>query len=943
MKIIFYFLALSIGLLDTAYAIFDLKSVDSASYMENLRRFSGRKIHSIEFSEQQNIPTVLKQKFTALKDRPLRFEDLHQIVQWFHDSLGDSRLELYLRERENDVVLVVSFQERPKVKAVEFEGAHYFSSSTLKAMIDLKEGSDLDPVALENSVEKILSLYRAQGFFSIQVTPFYDKKQILQFKINEGNSTIIGKVTVSPIQSVEDKLVRKRLENSLLDAFDLVSGNRLEKEKLNQGLLNIKTWLRDYDFLVAKDPVLESHIGADGRMNIRVNIDYGARIRFGFRGNKLFSYRELMYHVREIKELSSGVDYIEAVRRKISDLYKDAGYANASINTVVRENPEKGIKNISLIISEGEKIRISRLNIEGIYSMPQEEAVDLFFSFASRLNQRGFFQEAGLNKAAELLADHLRSKGFLLAKLEFTKFNFRPDRKEVAVTLLYNEGVQTKVQNIEINGAKNFKQEDAVKILGVKIGEPFNIFNFEKGLALLKDQYQDLGYLSMRIANEGSDTIVQYNSDQTLVNLRLDLEEGPLIHVGEIIVRGNSQTHARVILRELPFIEKDILTRPLLREAEDNLRKLNLFGSVIVRPIERPGEENVRDILVLIEETIPGSIELTPGFRTDLGVRLGFDASYQNLGGWNRGISSSFVLNRRVEKGMYRFLEYQASLGFREPYFANWPVTLTTNLDFLRRQFVHFDANISKVTAGFRRDLSRHLTGLLEYSYERNDIRNVQKPYSKETDEKISFIGAITPGIVFDSRSDKFNPTSGILSSSRVEVASRFWGSETKIGYYKASTNNSAYINIFDDVVWAFAMNFGYERSNVPNEPIPIFKLFRLGGVGSVRAYSIDSIQVETAKVIKGTLAMYNYRSELRVPLMGSLGGALFFDAGNLSVDRIIPFKLRNSVGAGLRYNTAVGPVALDFAWKLESDRTIGDTTVDEDGRFRIGFSIGSF
>ncbi len=604
-----------------------------SQYLLKMMDLKGEKIVSIQYLNSQATPLVIQQKFDALKNKSVDYSAILEVIHWFHDSLGDSRIEVYANEVRGGVNLVVDFQKRPKIASIKFEGQKIFSASNLQAIIELKEGSELDPVALDNSLSKILSFYNSQGYFKTTIRPEYDSNQILHFFINEAEPTVVRDIVITPITSVENKVLRKKLEEDVLDYFVLARGERLEKERLNQGILNIKTWLREHDFLVAKDPVIETTQNFDGSIDLRININYGSRIRFGFRGNNLFSYRELLALVGDVKEVNSGTDYLEAVRRKVIDAYKEAGFVNVVINTLIRDDPDKGIKNVSLVIDEGQKVRISRLNIEGIYSIPVNEARDILLSFASRLNQRGFFQESGLTKAADLLADYLRSKGYLSAKLEFTKFDFREDKKEVAVTLLYNEGVQTKIGSIELSGAKNLPEEEILNSLALKSGEPFDIFSFEKGLNSLKDKYLDLGYLAMRITNESSDSIVKYSSDQLTANIKVEIEEGSLMHVGEIIVRGNLQTHAKVVLRELPFIEKDILTAPLLRESEDNLRKLNLFSSVIVRPIEHPGDESIRDILVLVEESTPGSFEVAPGFRNDLGMRLAIGAGYQNIGG----------------------------------------------------------------------------------------------------------------------------------------------------------------------------------------------------------------------------------------------------------------------------------------------------------------------
>lgn len=934
-----------------AFLLFQLTNVYGAeparlptysSYTGDVRQMLGSKIIEVEFIGA-DVSDPIRERFEALKGRELRPSLVKQAIQWFHENGGDSLLEVFAEELRGGVRLYVKVQEKVKIETIVFRGNSVATENALRALIDLKEESEYDSEQVNGAVAKISNFYSTQGYLGSEVKSDFDSRnRTLTFTISEGEPTLVGSFSFSPLDNIEDKALRARYERDIGEAFGLVTGDRIQRDSVLEGIQRVKEWLREHDYLTAKDPVLEYKVNEEGRVNLHLNIEYGPRIRFGFRGNRLYSYRELLAFVSEVKEVSSGSDYLSAIRRRILEAYRDIGYGNAVISTIVREDPAKGIRQISLVIDEGEKVAIQNLEINGVFSMSEDEAKKKFYSLATRLVQRNFFHEAGITRAAELFAEHLISRGYLSAKLEFSKFDFNEDKTKVNVSLLFSEGVQTVVDEIKLNGVNSFSEEETLRILSLERGKPFDIFAFERGLVALKDRYQDMGNLSAQILNEGSESIVRYSRDNSQVSIQLDVDEGPIFRVGEILVRGNQQTHARVILRELPFISKDVLTRPLLNEAEDNLRKLNLFASVIVRPIDRPGEESVKDILILIEETEPGVFEVAPGYRNDLGLRLALGVGYQNLGGWHRSVSAQAVFNRRTEN--YRFPEYNISLGFREPYLANWPVVFTTNLNLLRRQFTSFDATVSRVTTAVKRDLTKTLSGFLEYGYERVEVQNARGRYTPD-DERTDFIGSITPGLILDSRNDRFNPSEGFYSINRFEFASRLFGSEEEIGYIRTISNNSYYLRILEDIVLAFAVNVGFERSNVAGKEIPIFKLFRLGGVGSIRGYAEDDIEVETTRDIKGILASLNYRSELRVPISGSLGTALFLDAGNLMVDRISfnPSELRSSAGAGLRYVTPVGPVLLDFAWRLQSSETVGDTQLRNADRFKIHFAIGAF
>ena len=885
-----------------------------------------------------------KSRASAFRGREYHPEISRQLLLLFANEDEDSYIEVRSQRRDKGVILSVESHRRAKIKTLVFKGNKEFTESQLKAAADYKDGVELDKKSIQLIQQRVQAYYNGQSFLASEIKVTYiDNDQTAVFEIAEGKPVLIGNIQISPLVLLENLALRRRYERDMLLLLDIKPGQRVVKEKVLEGIQRLKDWLRDHDFLMAKDPVLETKLMESGKIDLNVRVDYGYRIRFGFRGNTQFSYRELISFVREIKEVSAGTDYLESVKRKIIEAYKEIGLANVQITTLVHEDSAKGIRFVSLVISEGSKIKIRDLKINGINSLSEDEVRDKFASLATRLIQRGFFDESGLNKAGELLAEYLVSNGYLSARLEFSKFEFNQSHTEVSVTLLFNEGVQTMVDDVAISGSKSLSVKDVESALSLERGKPFNIFAFERGLVILKEKYQDLGHLSAQILNEGTESIVKYSRDQSTVKIQLDIDEGPIFRVGVVIVRGNTKTHARVITRELPLKRGDVLTKPLLNEAEDNLRKLNLFSSIVVRTLDAPGEDGEKDILILVEESKPGSIEVAPGYRTDLGLRLALGSTYSNLGGWNRSVSGQLAVNHRLEN--YHFPELSLSIGFREPYLAGLPLVFTSNLYIYDRQYYSFDANVFRITAGIKKELLKWLTGSFEYSYELVHIYNVHGSQYTSADARTDLIGAVIPGLTVDTRNDHFNPTRGFHSVNRFELATRFLGSDQNVGYYKATSMNSTYLKLWDDWVLALAANFGYERSDLAGNIIPVFKLFRMGGVGTVRGYAEDSIEVEKYKSVYGALAMIDYRAELRVPLSLNFGTVAFVDAGNLFLDRIAgnPGNLRSSVGTGFRYKTPVGPVALDVAYTMQDVPQVGDTIVPTGDRFRVHFAIGSF
>ena len=74
---------------------------------------------------------------------------------------------------------------------------------------------------------------------------------------------------------------------------------------------------------------------------------------------------------------------------------------------------------------------------------------------------------------------------------------------------------------------------------------------------------------------------------------------------------------------------------------------------------------------------------------------------------------------------------------------------------------------------------------------------------------------------------------------------------------------------------------------------------------------------------------------EFRFPVYDELGGVVFFDYGNVYLDSF-EYKLddlRYAIGAGLRYNTIIGPVRFDFGYALNPNPELS--------RYQLWISVG--
>lgn len=95
----------------------------------------------------------------------------------------------------------------------------------------------------------------------------------------------------------------------------------------------------------------------------------------------------------------------------------------------------------------------------------------------------------------------------------------------------------------------------------------------------------------------------------------------------------------------------------------------------------------------------------------------------------------------------------------------------------------------------------------------------------------------------------------------------------------------------------------------VPNE-----FLFRAGGAGSVRGYAYQSLGAKTGGATLGSRSLVGGSAEYVHWFSGDWGGALFYDVGDAD-DRLLDVTWAKGYGAGARWKTIAGPLALDVAY----------------------------
>ena len=284
--------------------------------------------------------------------------------------------------------------------------------------------------------------------------------------------------------------------------------------------------------------------------------------------------------------------------------------------------------------------------------------------------------------------------------------------------------------------------------------------------------YADRGYIYANVTPQ-----MNYDEDLKRVDIDFEVTEGMVAYVQEIKIVGNYKTRDYVIRRELYIKAGDKFEADKIRISAQNLYNLGFFDDV--NPEVEPGDGPGKEILIFrVKERRTGSISVGGGYSSVQGFVGNIKLEEANLFGKGQKV------NLDIEIGA---LVTSFSIGFTEPWLLNTPTSLGINLFDTTNIFTTAVADpdgtdqfYTEVSIGgsisLGRRLSRQWSVFLAYSLQNIQITDIDSYFSTPgTSQYIQpvhyWTSSITPRIVFDSRDNYFNPTTGWKHQLSIELA----------------------------------------------------------------------------------------------------------------------------------------------------------------------------
>jgi outer membrane translocation and assembly module TamA len=189
-------------------------------------------------------------------------------------------------------------------------------------------------------------------------------------------------------------------------------------------------------------------------------------------------------------------------------------------------------------------------------------------------------------------------------------------------------------------------------------------------------------------------------------------------------------------------------------------------------------------------------------------------------------------------------------------------------------------------------------------------------------------LSGLQASLLRETRDNPLDAHRGAFLSLALEGGGGWTGSD--FDYFRVFVQGFGARALGRDLTWAQGVRLGLARGlqDQLEQQVSVFgrstELFRAGGPNSLRGFALDSVGPRGPRAgSRGGEALIVINQELRYRHPWGLGGAVFYDVGNVYARlQDVDFELRHSLGFGLRYESPIGLLRLDLGFPLNRRAT---------------------
>ena len=707
-------------------------------------------------------------------------------------------------------------------------------------------------------------------------------------------STKASRTRIGAVEIVNESVLT---DSEIKKSIGKEEGDRYDFWQMQDALDSIEKDLQKRGYLFATTE-MEETTGDNRIVNLRIHVAGGERREMAFQGMEVTGKEKERYQ-QYWREGFSEQAVMELIREDILSKLWMKGYHKAEVSKHLQD--KSGVRVCVFEIKPGINYKDTTLLFEGARLYPAKElGEDLRKLYTSReeMNSDALHRFTSIQRKVTAL---YTQNGFLDAKVESGSVGF--DEGGVQKQILITEGSPSRISDVFITHGVEFP-DDLKSKLKMWTGSVYDQRALAEDELAIREYYDERGYRKFELETEThreqetGNLILQYN-----------VRTGGVARVHAIQITGNHRTSRRLLEKRIGLKEGEVLNQEKIANAQRGLTDLHIFHQVNVR-VE---ETDVQDQYDVVAEVIEMKhYELTYGFRYDTEKGIGGEIQLADLSLFGTGNGLSFYTRVSSDNQLFRTV-------FHSPIISGIKWKTLVSASYENGELILRETDQSSLAEGQRYEfnvdrtyqLTRGFRLIGSYEFERLRTRPIFSPELPFDSFKISTLGAT---IFTDTRDQPLNATRGRFLSFDFRIAPSFL--PTDATFVKGYAQYFEFVPV-KKLTWASGVRVGV-ASDLGLRLLT--ERFLAGGSFTIRGFEKDQVGPKDLRGNPlGGEAVFIINQELRFPVYKWIGGAVFYDAGNVYADigDFNPLRLRHSVGVGLRVNSPFGVARIDLGFNL--------------------------
>lgn len=376
----------------------------------------------------------------------------------------------------------------------------------------------------------------------------------------------------------------------------------------------------------------------------------------------------------------------------------------------------------------------------------------------------------------------------------------------------------------------------------------------------------------------------------------IDFDSGQRYRFGKVTFAG-SQIREDYLQSLIPFKEGDLYQASSLAELSRRLSATGWFNSVVVSPeFDKSRETKVLPLEGIVTPRTQNSVELGGGYATDVGPRLKASWKKPWVNEYGQSLSVGTTVSAPEQTLDFSYKIPLVKNPIEQYYLAQGGFKRTDLNDTRSDSTTAVLSRYWDLSSGWQRNIN--LRWSLDH-FTQADITNTTM--------------LLYPGVNLSRTRSRggLMPVWGDSQRYSIDVSNTTWGSDVDFGIFQAQ---NVWIRTLEEKNrFVVRGNIGWIETGDFDRVPPDLRFFA-GGDRSIRGYKYKSISPRDSNgKLTGASRMLTGSLEYQYNVTGKWWGAVFVDSGE-AVNNFTKDDFKTGAGIGVRWQSPVGPIKLDFA-----------------------------